>query len=241
MTNLTSEVFLGLFSRGIPKLRRASFRNKGDYVILVHGLLVGAFSMQKISTCLDVHGFQVLNFKCSMKKYSIPVIASKFLHNFVIRHCLDKTKKIHFVTHSIGGIVVRDYIQKHNLINVSRVVMLAPPNNGSEMYTKFNKPLFQKWFLGIAGKQVANKDYLDTLHQKVGFDLGVIAANKSMNPFSFLTFNRENDGVVSVSSTKIIGMKSHVVIPTTHYFMLFNNEVIRQILTFLSRGKFDKG
>lgn len=240
MSNSTSDVFLGVISRTIPKIKRASFRNKGDYVILIHGLLLGSASMKRISDSIDTHGFQVLNFHCSMKKYSIPVISNKILHNFITKHCLDKTKKIHFVTHSIGGIILRDYIQHHNMINIGRVVMLAPPNHGSEMYEAFDKIGLNKRFLGSSGKQVSQKIYLEMMDKKVTFDLGIIAGNKTINPLSFFVFKRENDGVISVSSTKITGMKSHIVIPTSHYFMLFSSKVIRQILVFLSRGKFDK-
>lgn len=170
MANPTSTLFLDLFAKNGIKTHRASLRNNGDYVVLVHGLLGGPFSMKKIEYYLNSYGFQVLNFKCSMKKYSIPAIADEFLHDFIKKHCLDKTKKIHFVTHSIGGILVRDYIQKYNSM-VGRVVMLAPPNDGAQMYVSFAKIPGNEWILGVSGKQIANKKYLNILGDKVNFDL----------------------------------------------------------------------
>ena len=195
--------------------------------------------MQKISNFLDAQGYRVLHFKCAMRKYSIPVISEKFLDSFVTKHCLNKSKKIHFVTHSLGGIIVRSYLQSHPILNVGRVVMIAPPNHGSEMVHVCNK-IGLRQLLGVSGKQLGTgpDSYLNMLPRKVDFDLGVIAGTRSLNPLSFFYIKGKNDGMVSVNSTKVIGMKDHISLPRSHNLLLYSDSAVMQISAYLRYGSF---
>ena len=219
-----------------------SLGNKGDYVILIHGLLLSPFFMKKIGTTLKKRGYHVLYFNYPSRKYSIDVLANKFLAEFIRTRCVSKKKKIHFVTHSLGGILVRRYLAKHPITKMGKVVMLVPPNHGSEMTDFFKNNFLYKFIYGPAGQQLGadKKSYVNLLPNKVKFDLGVIAGNKSHNLLSYFIMKLRNDGLVSVSSTKIIGMKDHITLPSSHICILYNKKAIEQILFFLDNCHFNK-
>jgi len=241
MSYFSDSLLQNIFSKADIGIKRISLKNDGDYVILIPGLLLGARSMNKIHNFLNNYGYQVLQLNCSIKKHSIQVLANSFLKNFIIKNCLNKKRKIHFVTHSVGGIVVRKYLEDNHSLNIGRVVMLAPPNHGSEIMILFSKLYFGKYLLGVSGKQISinDKSYLLSLEQKVRFDLGIIAGSHT-NLLSLLYLNGKNDGVVSIKDTKILGMLEHLIVPKSHYSILYSNEVLHQILFFLRCGKFDK-
>lgn len=241
MSSFSLSLLQNIFSKTDTSIKRISLKNDGDYVILIPGLLLGPRSMNKIHNFLNNYGYQVLPLNCSIKKHSVQVLANSFLKNFIIKNCLNKKRKIHFITHSIGGIVVRKYLEDNHSLNIGKVVMLAPPNRGSEIMTLFSKMYFSRYLLGVSGKQISinDKAYLLSLEQKVSFDLGIIAGSHS-NLLSLWYLNRKNDGVVSVENTKILGMVEHLVLNQSHYSMLYSKEVLHQILFFLRCGKFDK-
>lgn len=217
-----------------------SIRNKGDYVVLVPGVVGGVASMRVVAKSLQEKGYQVLIFDCSMRKYPIQVIATRFLHNFVLRYCLDSKKRIHFVTHSIGGIVLRKFLQDHHSLNTGKIVMLAPPNHGAEMAGFFDNILLRRFFLGVPGKQISTdkKAYVHSLKQELGYEVGVISGCRSANPFSYFNIKGKNDGFVSVESTKLQGMKDHAVLQASHHGMLVDKKAVKHILSFLQREEF---
>ena len=135
---------------------------------------------------------------------------------------------------------MRKYLQDNHSLNIGKVVMLAPPNHGSESMDILIKIYFGKYLLGVSGRQISlhDKSYLLSLEQKVSFDLGVIAGSHA-NILSLLYLSKKNDGVVSVENTKILGMTEHLVLNKSHYSMLYSNEALTQILCFLRSGKFD--
>ena len=120
--------------------------------------------------------------------------------------------------------------------------MVAPPNQGSELATFLKKYLnfIYKFLCGPLGQQLGTdkSSYVNKiLKQKINFDLGIIAGQGSLTPFSFF-LRRPNDGMVSVESTKLKGMKDHIVIPAPHSLILFFDFTARTILRFLNNGRF---
>jgi pimeloyl-ACP methyl ester carboxylesterase len=145
----------------------------------------------------------------------------------------------HFVTHSMGGILVRDYVNRYGSANIGRVVMLGPPNQGSEAVDKLRfLPVFG-WLHGPAGLQLGT-DQQSRVKQlgAVDFELGVIAGTQSINPLLSVLIPGTDDGKVSVENTKVAGMKAHKIMSVTHPMMMKNKEVIAQIVQFLATGKF---
>ena len=222
------------------RLKYVNPHSKKDYVILLHGLNRSSFSMAKLANALSDEGYHTINYSYPSRKYNIDKLAFLFLDNIIETHCLDSKKKIHFVTHSLGGIVLRRFIEKKPLLNIGRVVMITPPNHGTKLVDLLNKTFLFRWILGKAGKQLSSKNssFVNQLPQKSNFDLGIIAATKSNNPLSYWIFKGKNDGTVPINSTKMIGMRDFIEISTSHFFAPRNDEVIKHTVSFINYGYF---
>ncbi len=214
---------------------------KGDYVILLHGLTRSNRSMEKIEEYLSNHGYRVINVDYPSTEHPIEYLANSVLSD-VIAHCnTNSGSKINFVTHSLGGIIVRYYLKHHELSSLGRVVMLSPPNKGSELVDNLKDSIFFKKRHGPAGQQLGtDKESLPHSLGPVDFDLGVITGNISFNLISSVILPGPDDGVVSVESAKVEGMTDFIVVPNTHTFIMKNKNVIKQIIHFLENGEFDR-
>ena len=149
--------------------------------------------------------------------------------------------KVHFVTHSLGGILVRSYFNRHPASDVGRVVMLGPPNQGSEVVDRLGSCRLFSLVNGPAGQELGTS--ADSLPNRLGspeFCLGVIAGNRSINWINSLLIPGSDDGKVSVERTMLDGMADHILVPATHPFLMRKREVIRQTIEFLREGAFDR-
>lgn len=214
--------------------------HQSECVILLHGLARTSLSMQTMQKALLDSGYGVINVNYPSRHLPIAKLASIAIENGLQQSRLKKYQTIHFVTHSLGGILVRQFTQNQTIPGLKRVVMLGPPNQGSHAVDKLkNIPGF-KLINGPAGQELGTNEY--DLPKKLGavsFELGVIAGSKSINPLLSSLFPGEDDGKVSVENTKIEGMQDFISLPITHTFMMKNHETIRQTLHFLNHGRFD--
>lgn len=211
-----------------------------DCVILLHGLARSAYSMGKLEDVLRDEGYRVANIDYPSRSYPIETLAMD-----AVRQGLDTCResevgRIHFVTHSMGGILVRYYLSRSTIPELGRVVMLGPPNRGSEIVDEFaDVPGFAA-FNGPAGLQLGTGP--DSIPNRLGpvpFPLGVIAGTESVNPILSATLPAVDDGKVTVERARVEGMADFIAIPATHSFIMRNSEAIRQTLAFLRRGQFD--
>lgn len=215
-------------------------KNDGDYVILLHGMGRTSLSLFRLQWFLSQKGYKVINYNYPSTKYDIKAL-SRQLEVLLQEKCRDKEKKIHFVTHSLGGIIVRAYLDERDFLQTGRVVMLAPPNKGTEVVDWLKDKFLYKWITGPSGQQLGTDDqsmplYLGT----VDFDLGIIAGDKSfLPPFSSRIFGPD-DGFVSVERAKAPGMKDFLVVHSSHTFIMNDKEVLRQVVFFLENGCFNK-
>lgn len=218
-------------------------QNKIDTVVLLHGILRTSKCMNKLEKYFLDNGYKTLNITYPSRKKSIEDLATDFLAEKLQK--LSQEGQIHFVTHSMGGLLLHAYLAKHKIKNMGRVVMLSPPHNGSEIadFFKYHKRLnfiFKKIF-GPAGQQlVTNKHekFKITNKNKLNFDLGIIAGDSVINPVGYVLIKQPSDGTVSVESTKIEGMKDHLTLPVEHVFMVKNKYVMEQSLYFIQHGYF---
>jgi hypothetical protein len=207
-----------------------------ECVILLHGLARSASSMNTIEKSLIAAGYFVININYPSRDYSIEELAENVISKALLT---SEDRPVNFVTHSMGGILVRQYLSKHKIPNLNKVVMLGPPNNGSEVVDKLcNTPGFS-FINGDAGMQLGTGEL--SVPSKLGnanFNLGVIAGNKSINWILSTLIPDKDDGKVSVESTKLDGMNDHIEMETTHPFMMRNEKVIEQVLHYLKKGSF---
>lgn len=152
----------------------------------------------------------------------------------------DGATTIHFVTHSLGGILVRSYLARHTIPELGRVVMLGPPNQGSELVDKLGTLWFFKRINGPAGDELGTEVHSVTCRLgPANFCVGVIAGNRSINWINSCLIPGPDDGKVSVARARLEGMTDFVVVPATHPFLMRNRTVIRQTLAFLQTGRFE--
>jgi triacylglycerol lipase len=211
-----------------------------ESVILIHGLARRSCCMRPLARALEKKGYKVVNLDYPSAHLSVEAISKRFLHP-VVQEAIGKSRVVHFVTHSMGGIIVRRYLGQYTVERLGRVVMLAPPNQGSELVDHFKNTFFFKKLLGPAGGQLSTA--ADALPSRLGpaaFELGVIAGSLSFNPLSSWLFDGVNDGKVALSRTMLAGMQDMFVVRCNHTFIMRSRRVIEQTTIFLETGCFSR-
>lgn len=208
-------------------------------VILLHGIARTARSMRSIEKALLQQGYLTLNVDYPSRHGSIKALADN-VHQQVLTYPNIQQLTLHMVTHSMGALVARSLLAMPLFNNVQRVVMLGPPNQGSEVadFIMHYQP-----FKAFYGPALTN---LSTHHAKTQpfpalpahCQVGIIAGSINIDPICYFLLPRQNDGKVSLASTKIAGMTDHIELPTTHAFMMYNKGVIKQICHFIAHGYF---
>ncbi len=210
-----------------------------DFVILLHGLARNARSMNVMVSALTRAGFGTVNYDYPSTKYTIELLASDVIADAISR--CPNGAKIHFVTHSMGGILVRQYLSENNIPHMGRVVMLGPPNKGSQVADRLSSMPGYGWFNGPAGQQLGTgSDSVPNSLKGVDFELGIIAGTRSVNLLLSTMLPKPDDGKVSVENTKLKGMADHIAMPVSHPFIMKNQDVIQQVIYFLRCGSFDR-
>lgn len=206
-------------------------------VILVHGLGRTKLSMLNVEFHLKNEGYKVINIQYPSTEYKIQTLAEEYLKPEVDK-CGDRDR-IHFVTHSLGGIITRYYLQKYNTENLGRVVMLSPPNQGTEIADTVADFRLVEWTHGPVIEQLQTEaDFIEKL-EPVDYEVGIITGNKSYNFLNSLLIPGEDDGKVGIDNAKVTNMEDFLVVPRTHTFIMNSEYVLKQIDAFLSRGTFD--
>lgn len=209
-------------------------------VILLHGLARSSQSLEPMAAALTGAGYVVANIDYPSRTQAIGALGESVVGGALRDARLKDCSRIHFVTHSLGGILVRSYFSRHTDPRLGRVVMLGPPNRGSEVVDQLKGwQLFQK-INGPAGAELGtDARSVPNRLPPVNFELGVIAGDRSINWINSLMITGPDDGKVSVERTKVAGMKAHLVVHATHPFIMKNHAVIQHTLQFLKTGRFD--
>ncbi|MET0257709.1 MAG: alpha/beta fold hydrolase [Methylobacterium sp.] len=208
-------------------------------VVLLHGTARRASSMRRMEQAFRAAGYATLNLDYPARRAALGVIAALLAPE--IAAFAVGVSRLHIVTHSMGGLVARALITRHRPKNLGHVVMLAPPNGGSEVADALHRLRAYRRFFGPSGAQLVTRRSagLTRLLGTVDYPLGVIAADRSLYPLeSWLLLPGPNDGRVTVERTKVPGMSGHLTLHTTHITMMWNRRVIREALNFVRAGCF---
>ena len=206
-------------------------------VVLLHGLGRSGRVMRPLARELERAGYRVHNLDYPSTS-ATPDELVEHLHR-EISACCAWSGRVHFVTHSLGGVLVRAYLSAHPMPQIGRVVMLAPPNHGSEYVDVAGDWRLFRVVLGPTAVQLGTAaTSLPNRLPRADFEVGVIAGTGSINPLGEALIPGESDGTVSVVSTHLAGMRDFVVLPVSHTFIMRNVEAIRQTLEFLRDGRF---
>jgi triacylglycerol lipase len=209
-----------------------------EVVLLLHGLARSDRAMEPLAEQLGSEGFTVYNLSYPSTKLP-PEALGTYLHERVLA-CCETASRLHFVTHSLGGILVRAYLAVHDTPNLGRVVMLAPPNHGSELVDLLGDSEAFRWSLGPTATQLGtDTESFPNRLPLPNFELGVIAGTESINPVGSIVIPGENDGTVSVRSTKLEGMSDFIAVPASHTLIMRSEAAGRQTVEFLRYGRFE--
>ena len=213
--------------------------NNPETVVVLHGISKDNRITYLLSKRLSEAGFEIYNISYPYKNETIQDI-SDFLHKKIIDLGIDKKEKINFVGHSMGGLIIRNYIHKYHPKNLHRVVMVATPNHGSELADKLQNWKIYKWKFGtVSAKQLGTDQFnLKNAFGNVNYELGIIAGKTWWNPIFSYILPGEDDGIVSVESTKLDGMKEHIILNFPHTTGIMKKSVANNVIKFLKNGTF---
>ncbi|HRE31942.1 MAG TPA: alpha/beta fold hydrolase [Candidatus Berkiella sp.] len=209
-----------------------------ELVVLLHGIGRTSRSMRRIEKSLQQQ-YQTLNIDYPSRQYTTLSSAEHIYQQLLTVSNIDNLT-IHFVTHSMGGLMVRLLLNKYPLEKVQRIIMLGPPNQGSEVADFIYPYKFFQNFYGPALEE------LTTIYAKshpfpalpAYCELGIIAGNLNIDPICYFILPPGNDGKVTLENTKMDKMTDHLILRTSHSFMMYNAQVIQQISYFLGNGCF---
>jgi pimeloyl-ACP methyl ester carboxylesterase len=207
-----------------------------DTVILVHGLWMTGMQMRLLKQRLENdHGFNCLMFSYASVTGSMIDHVSKLRELAQQQQCT----RLHFVGHSLGGVVCYKLLESTNDLPPGRAVLLGSPLQGSHAVETI-----VKWTLGrIAVGDAVRKELLDgqPRYWHGRRDIGVIAGSASIGLGRLISndLSANSDGTVLIEETRLEGAADSIVLPVTHTSMVFSPEVAHQVAKFLRDGRFE--
>jgi pimeloyl-ACP methyl ester carboxylesterase len=207
-------------------------------VVLLHGIARTARSLRKFESALREAGFATLNLDYASRKKPLEQLAAD-IHPPISQFAA-RVGPLHFVAHSMGGLLTRVYVAKHRPVRLGRVVMLGTPNGGSEVADLLKPFALYRAFYGPAGQQLTTRGHV-TLSSlpPLDYPVGIIAGIGTLDPIaSRFILPRPNDGRVSVQSSKLDRMADHVIVKASHTGLVRYPAAIAQAVAFLREGQF---
>ncbi len=210
---------------------------RAESVVLLHGLSRTDRAMRPLAQYLTEAGFDVHNLRYASTEKSPEGLVEDLSEQ--VAACCDDASALHFVGHSLGGILIRAYLAEQPPANTGRVVLIAPPNQGSELVDVLGDSALFRWALGPTGQQLGTEpESLPNRLPPPAVDVGVIAGTGTVSPLASAMIPGEDDGKVAVARTKLEGMKDYLLVPNSHTFIMRSKKVGAQVVHFLRTGRF---
>lgn len=214
----------------------------GDYVVLVHGLSWFRDTLKPAEKQLNALGYHTVHVHYASRKADIGEIVDERVRDAITEHCTDPNRKIHFVGHSMGGIMIRKYLKSYETLNLGKVVLMATPNQGTELAEILKRSItpIRKVFGKAVEELGTTSNSLPNTLGAPNFEPGIIMGSLSAFPFLSPFVPGTDDGVVAVEAGKVERMRDFIVTPTNHCNIAREEEVLRQIAFFFVHGTFDE-
>jgi pimeloyl-ACP methyl ester carboxylesterase len=225
---------------GLLLLMTGGAASAAECVVLLHGLARSSTSMDTMEQALQDEGYLTANIDYPSRDFEIAELASIAVEEGLAAcRASDDVEKIHFVTHSLGGILLRQYLKSGSIERLGRVVMLGPPNQGSIAVDDLDDVPGFDWINGPAGHQLGKgENSVPLALGPANFELGIIAGNRTIDPITSAILDDPDDGRVSVADTRLEGMDDFVVVEHSHAFMMRMQRPIELTILFLKTGRF---
>lgn len=202
-----------------------------ESIILVHGLWMKGAEMSLLRWRLRRVGYRVYQFSYRSVARELGENARR-LHEFV-RQVEGET--VHFVGHSLGGLVVRRLFHDFPEQRSGRIVTLGSPHAGSYVANRLSRSGLMRKMLGCSLTPLSGE--LFPWHSER--ELGSIAGSLSVGAGWFVRdLAKPNDGTVAVEETRLAGMTDHCVVHASHMGLLFSRIAAGQVIYFLRHGHF---
>lgn len=209
----------------------------GEVVVLLHGLGRSAKSMAKLADYLEERGYEVHNLDYESTEYSPETLLSNLDEG--IRECCLQAERLHFVGHSLGGILARAWIADAKPRNLGRLVMLTPPNQGSLLADRFQDRWPVSSMMGPALEALGTEpDSFPKSLPLPDYPVGIIAGTGTINPLGTVTIPGEDDGILSICATRLEGAADFLMVPASHALIMRSREVAENTAAFLATGRF---
>jgi alpha/beta hydrolase family protein len=223
----------------VTRTELVAANESSECVVLLHGLNRSWRAMDKMAEALQAEGYTTVNVDYPSQQGTVEILAPMVV-NSGLKDCRSAgADKIDFVTHSLGGILLRFAQEEDPIPELGRVVMLGPPNQGSEVIDRTRDWAIAKIFSGEAGMQLGTDDSdIPAQLGPIDFELGVIAGTGTINPFMSAMLPDADDGKVTVERTKVEGMADFLIVGNSHFSLMKSKTVIENTISFLQTGHF---
>lgn len=233
-------IFIASCSTTLTPEKVSKVKNNGnDYVIMLHGLWNSSSRMEDFEEYFLKKNYQVFNLDYPSTEFQIEKLDTKYLKPIIESVPLHTGQKIHFITHSMGGLLLRHYLTHNELPQLGRVVMISPPNHGSEWADILDNHPVIKSMVGPAANELKTRN--NTFLNKLGavdYHLGIIAGDKSYTDMTEEFLPGADDGMVPVSRMKVRGMKDFIILHDHHRGLTWNPDAMKQAEMFIKTGRF---
>lgn len=207
---------------------------KGKCIVLIHGIMRDSKGFSRFQKEFQNQGYTVVPFEYPSTRIKIEKSA-KFLQYML--QSLEGIDEVNFIVHSMGGLLVRAWSANHTDPRIKRMVMLGTPNTGADLANLFRRGPIFRLFLGPAGQQLVS-DPESTISNlpKPPMEFAVIAGGRSDKKGYNILIPGDDDGIVSVESTRLPGAADFDIVPCIHTFLVSHPGIYERCLRFLKTG-----